>query len=259
MDIVSLLVTSIPAYFVAAPLVIVLIVLVALIMGTKNSPTIAIATPNVATSYIPPYVTAAPPQAPPPPSPIQSPQPFKITQTPTPSFVPASAPAQVPLSTSASVPQSSVSMQSTSAQPVMQKEIYMQAPTPTASPMVQTARPLSGASPVPFAQSTPQVTPAYVSQGVIPPISSWKPAEPKAISSENLGQSEAQLQSQASTNISSGTQADVETPLAKPLTTGEAMASPVTVVTSTAPSLTESAPSLIATSQTEASTSAQAV
>jgi hypothetical protein len=206
MDISSLFLTSIPSYFVLGPLVIIVITLVVL-AARKASPVMPQVSVPITSVPVPAstFVTETPvlmtqvPVAPLTPSVVEaSVQPISISTPPQPAPVVEvkEAPViHVEQATLESIPETIPTPQLVAEVPDIQTSevvAVVEAPAPALVPVAPLTIPEAEVVVAP--PSAPIPTPVSVPTGVIPPISSWKPAEPVAVPVEIV-----ETQSQVST------------------------------------------------------------
>ena len=185
MDISSLLSTSIPAYFVIGPLVLMVITFV--VLAARKASPVTPQAPVIPTQTQTPPVMSTPVAQ------------DSITSMPSPS------PSPTPV---ASVPVQLVPEQ---VSPILVPEIKemssipVEPPTPQVVPILVVEAPIVVPIPITVAPSAPSIepvvvttpvaptpTPVSVPTGVIPPISSWKPAEP-AVMTVEVTQSQSEV------------------------------------------------------------------
>lgn len=221
MDISSLLSSSIPSYFVIGPIVLIIITLVVL-AARKASPTTPVTQPasvapavavpmsSIAQMTVPQvspisnHIAEMPTQAPvpaPAPTPMAQapvmPTPDPIVEAPVPPTPPTFNQVMEPVPAQVHVEQPLPPAPVMPPPPFVQEPVVisqappMEAPMMAPEPMVATAPPVEN---IPTVAPTPE--PVSVPTGVIPPISSWKPAEP-SVAPQEESHSEAQMQAEA--------------------------------------------------------------
>ena len=181
MDISSLLSTSIPAYFVIGPLVLMVITFVVL-AARKASPVTPQAPVMPVQTQTPPVMSAPVAQD----SITSMPSPTPVASVPVQLVPEQVSPILVPeIKEMSSIPVEPPTLQVV---PILVVEAPIVVPTSVvAAPSAPSTEPAVVTTPV-----APTPTPVSVPTGVIPPISSWKPAEP-AVMPVEVTQSQSEV------------------------------------------------------------------
>ena len=213
MDVISLFFTSIPAYFILGPLVVIIITLVVLAAhrDSKNPASGEAVLAAAPVTQVTPSTPVVVPAKTTPANPV-------LSTIPTPVLAPTrTAPV---IEQQMITPQAPVAVKPTMPTPVTP----MTPPLPKEMPI---------ANPVPAAD--PVVSESVKPAGAVPPLSSWKPVEPIVMPQENLGKSETSMQEAATMPVSTPDPAPMATVPPTPPTPTAPSTPPVASVTPTTP------------------------